>query len=156
MWVVLIRQAVTHQLGGTFQSHSIDPEYVQLKNLITALPDGAATYWVPSRQRFGFTSQSHRGLSASDEIPAGNLTAILSSLQSAEAKMRLNLKGIMYVIVPYDTSGEIFLTDRAYNHAMYEQTIEAVGRIPWLVPVEAFTKVRVWRMKNDGLNETIP
>lgn len=148
MWAVLIRQAVTHDLSGTFQSHWIDPEYVQLKNLMTALPDGAATYWVPSRQRFGFTSQSHPALSASEKIPGGNLTAILSSLQLADIQLRLEQEGIVYVVVPYDTAGEIFLTDRVYDQTIYEQTVEAVDKIPWLVPVETFTKVRVWSLKS--------
>lgn len=148
MWAVLIRQAVTHQLGGTFQSHVIDPEYIQLKNLITSLPDGAATYWIPSRQRFGFMSQNHPALSESDEISGGNLTTTRSSLLSADAQLRLEQKDVVYVVVPYDTSGEIFLTDRLYDKTIYEQTVEAVARIPWLAPVETFTKVRVWSLKS--------
>lgn len=146
LWVILIRQAVMHQLSGTFQSRPIEPEYVQLKNLITSLPEGGSTYWVPTLQRFGFTSKSHPAISLGEEIPGEDLTAILSTLQSTDTEIKLKQKGVVYVVVPYDTSEEIFLTDRAFDQKKYEQTIGTVDKISWLKPVESFTKIRVWKI----------
>ena len=53
---------------------------------------------------------------------------------------------IKYVIVPYDSQGEIFLKDRKYNTEIYQSTISDVKKIPYLKQVDGFGKIAVFEV----------
>lgn len=64
----LIRQALMGQLGGTFKTHNVPKEYVQLKELLSSQPEFFRTLWVPRTQNFGFFSNNHPMLSSENLI----------------------------------------------------------------------------------------
>ncbi|MDP2638252.1 MAG: hypothetical protein Q8P26_04290, partial [Candidatus Levybacteria bacterium] len=65
-WFIIIRQAIVEEIGGTFKSRSIPREYIEFKEYVISQPQGSKSLWIPSRQRFGFSSDSHVGISAFD------------------------------------------------------------------------------------------
>lgn len=122
VWALLIRQALTHELTGTFQPQPIEPEYVALKNLIVTLPEGAPTHWVPAVSRYAFSTATHPALVF--ERTANGL-----------------------VIVPWDSRGEIFLTDRKYDDELRQKYIASMSALLNLQRDPTFTKLAVWKIK---------
>ena len=113
-WLVTVRQAVTGQLGGTFTHHAIPTEYEVLKDLISQ-PEYFRTFWVPRWQRYGFSSYMHPAVDAAAVLDTGSPSAILNWLDSKEGMEALSRWSVKYVILPYDSQGEIFLEDRKYS-----------------------------------------
>lgn len=117
-WLVTIRQAVTGQLGGTFTTHTVPSEYEVLKNIINQ-PDYFRTFWVPSIQRYGFSTFMHPAIDAATVHNTGTPSA-----------MQLSRWGVKYVILPYDSQGEIFLDDRKYSEEIRNRFQKALDMNP--------------------------
>lgn len=126
LWTLLIRQALTHDLGGTFRPQPIEAEYLKVKELIKDLPDGAQTFWYPSVSRFAFYSTEHPAVPLSQPPATGS-----GSL----------------VIVPWDSRGEIFVSERRYDDGVRLETIASISAIPFLERIPNFTKLSVWKIK---------
>ncbi len=56
--------------------------------------------------------------------------------------------GVKYVIIPFDSEGEIFLEDRQYSHQKRVELEEKLDQIPWLEKIENFDKIAVYRTPN--------
>jgi hypothetical protein len=69
-------------------------------------------------------------------------------LKKENAEKYLQDAGVKYVVVPYDSEGEIFLKDRKYDEATYEKTVDAVRKISWLTEIPGFGKIHVFVVKN--------
>ncbi|OGG28610.1 hypothetical protein A2971_02810 [Candidatus Gottesmanbacteria bacterium RIFCSPLOWO2_01_FULL_46_21] len=121
LWAILIRQALTHELTGTFQPKPIDPEYIKLKELILS-SEKSSSFWVPSVSRYAFFSTEHPAI-AGQIGPEG------------------------YIIVPWDSRGEIFLTERQYDDTLRQEYIASVSALPNLQRDPAFTKLAVWKIR---------
>lgn len=121
LWALLIREAVIHQLTGTFQPKTIDQEYIKLKELIISSQE-SSTFWIPAVSRYTFSSPEHPAIGG-----------------------QIGSRG--YVIVPLDTRGEIFLTDHTYNDVLRQETIASVSALPFLERDPNFTKLAVWKIK---------
>src|SRR5579859_7204467 len=142
----LIRPALLGQLGGTFKSHSVPNEYVQLEKFLNSQNGFSRTLWIPSVQRFGFYSYQHPAVAAEGFFPTATLSGSLEFLQSPQAEKQLQESAIRYVVVPYDSEGEIFLKDRAYSSKLYEQTVKQVEGIQWLHEISGFGKIHVFEV----------
>jgi hypothetical protein len=142
----LIRPALLGQLGGTFKTTTIPAEYTKLEQFLSSQNNFSRTLWVPSKQRFGFYSNNHPEMSAQILF---NITDNKQLMQKLDVSEKLLQKaGVRYVIVPYDSQGEIFLSDRKYDNKVYLQTITQVKKIPWLIPISGFGKIAVFALPN--------
>lgn len=121
LWAFLIRQALFHELTGTFQPKPIDPEYIKLKELILSSPS-SSSFWVPAISRYAFSSRMH-------PVHTGYIGS----------------SG--YVIVPWDSRGEIFLTEREYDDSLRQVAIASVSALPNLVRDSTFTRLAVWKIQ---------
>jgi hypothetical protein len=128
----LIRPALLGQLGGTFKKHSVPNEYVQLEKFLGNQNNFSRTLWVPVVQRFGFYSYQHPAVSAEDFFHVASVSGVIDMLNKENAEKMLEDAGVKYVVVPYDSEGEIFLKDRKYSNALYEKTVQDTAKIPWL------------------------
>lgn len=131
-WAFIIREAVLGQLGGTFQPKPVPAEYVKLKDFLASDQRFYSTAWVPSKQRFAFSSETHPALEV-QEFPK-NLN-------------ELKQNNVKYVIVPFDSRGEIFLTDRKYDENIYRDFLHLANSQEWLFRVDLFGPIGVFAIK---------
>ncbi|MDP3998025.1 MAG: hypothetical protein Q8P89_00205, partial [bacterium] len=168
-WLFLIWPAWMGQLGGTFKTHNIPKEYVQLKEFIASQPEFFRTLWVPQKQRFGFFSNNHPALFAqhlvsptvcqpplcsivNQSVKPENFDPLvkseveildkvreysLSYFKHPEASKVLSQMAVKYIVVPYDSEGEIFLQDRKYSREEREKYIKFLSGIPWLKKIDS-------------------
>ncbi len=144
----LIRPAFLGQLGGTFKPHSVPPEYVRFERFLDAQSQFSRTLWVPTAQRFGFYSYQHPAISADDFFHIASLSEATLELRQQTTENILQNAGVKYVIVPYDSEGEIFLKDRRYDNVLYLQTIKSLNTISWLKKLPGFGKIAVFEVPN--------
>ncbi len=146
--ILLIRPAIFGQLGGTFKTTEIPSDYVKLEKFLSSQSNFSRTLWIPAIQRFGFYSNFHPAIPAQNLFNTVDYSQILKNLRMPEAEVFLQETGVRYVIVPYDSQGEIYLKDRKYNNEIYQKTINEVKKIPYLKQVGGFGKIAVFEVSN--------
>jgi len=115
-----------------------------LEKFLSSQNNFSRTFWVPTQQRIGFYTNTHPAIPAQDFFKSVNNTQIFNILKTSE--LLLQESGVKYVIVPYDSQGEVFLKDRKYSHEVYFKTIEEVGKVEWLKRVEGFGRIAVFEV----------
>jgi len=144
----LIRPALLGQLGGTFKSVEIPSEYVKLEKLLSHDNRFYRTIWVPQIQRFAFFTNNHPAISANDLFKVNSPKEDVNFLNKKEALKTLEESSVKYVIIPYDSMGEIFLTDRKYDDKVYAKTINDLSYVSWLKKIEGFGRITVYEVSN--------
>ncbi len=69
----------------------------------------------------------------------------LSYFNNPEAFKILSQMGVKYVVVPYDSEGEIFLRDRKYSNQERQEYIAFLDSIPWLKRIDGFEKIAIYQ-----------
>ncbi len=146
--IFLIRLTLFGQLGGTFKRHDVPKEYAELKDLLNSQHQFFRTLWIPRQQRFTFVSNTHPAIEAMPLFEATNSAQIISRLQGSESQRLLEKLSVKYVIIPYDSLGEIFLKNRKYDEGQYEDTIREIKRTAWLKKLDGFGKIAVFEVPN--------
>jgi len=130
-------------ISGQIKIHQVPQEYVQLKNFLDSQKTFSRTLWIPQWQRFGYFSNLHPAIGR-EELLKGNAKKQISQLDQSLLKD----SSIKYVIVPYDSKGEIFLKDRRYDNKSYQETVADIRKIRWLKEVDGFGKIGVFEVPN--------
>lgn len=136
-WLFTIRQAALGQLGGTFVRHSVPQEYRDLERFLRVQPNFARTLWVPRQQRFSYGTLDHMPVEAEPLFGATTAAELKGKLESPISMEFLGDLGIGYVMIPYDSLGELFLQDRKYDEKKrqeYETVLDGVG---WLTKIRS-------------------
>jgi hypothetical protein len=144
----LIHPALLGKLTGTFKSTVIPNEYVRLSNYLSSQNNFSRTFWVPTTQRFGFSSNNHSTISAASFFQLSDNPQIIKKLRSENTEKLLQESGVKYVIIPFDSEDEIFLDDRRYSEKAYLNTIKEINSIPWLKKMDGFGKIAVYEVPN--------
>jgi hypothetical protein len=147
-WIISIREAVTGQLGGTFKEHRIPTEYSKLENLLSHDPEYYRTFWVPSVQRFGYTSNIHPAIDAMGITGESSASGVINWLNTEGSPEQLRRWNVRYVIVPDDSLGELFLTDRKYDNQIYLSSVKNIRKIFWLRELPGWSKLKVYELDN--------
>jgi len=159
-WLFTINPVILGQLGGTFKSHEVPQEYLSLKDYLNDQSDFFRTLWVPRQQRFTFGSQSHPAVEASPLFNATNSAKLAEAFRQKNTQDYLSKLGIKYVVIPYDSLGEIFLEDRKYDAKKRIELEESLDGINWLDKIQRgkitiyenkFFKDHFWLENNDKL-----
>ena len=146
-WLLyLIRPAILGQLSGTFSSTQVPQDYIRLEQFLSSQNNFSRTLWVPTLQRFGYYSNAHPAIPANDFFKTSGYSNVLQNIRIDKTKNLLRESAVKYVIVPYDSQGEIFLKDRKYNNDIYQKTINVVKQIPYLKQVSGFGKIAVFEV----------
>lgn len=166
-----IREAFSGRLGGSFRCKEIPADYLKLKDFLLA-DDKAATFWIPIRQRFGYYSLKQPAFGASYWIedekclePFCSLKisqfnrqyfgchpnekcfpADASFLANPNSLAELKKLGIRYLIIPFDSEGEIFLYERKYDGEAREKLEKFLDTIPWFKKVPVTEKIAVYEI----------
>lgn len=146
----LIRPVFLGELRGTFQKYEIPYEYTKLKDFLYANPNFFRTLWIPQRQRFGYYSAQHPAVDAVTFFNATDSAAIVKILtdrdKSATTQALLAKSGIQYIIIPYDSQGELFLDDRAYSQKEREAVEQALDDVAWFLKKEGLKTIAVYEL----------
>jgi hypothetical protein len=145
-WLVLIKPAWTGQLGGTFKPHPMPNEYVKLKDFIYNQNTWFRTYWVPIRQRFGYFSDTNPAIDSVGLLQAQNEGDVYSFLQDKGPEYLIRW-GVKYVIVPFDSEGEIFTKDYIYNPKQRDQLVASMSAVAWLKKNTEFKEIGVYEIE---------
>lgn len=131
-FLVLLKPALLGQLSGTFSPHEVPSDYIKFKNYILAQNAEFNTLWLPSAQRYGFSSMQNKAIAESDLFLVEDISSSSALLNNNKAKEQLRSLNIRYVVVPYDSLKEIFVYDRKFNDSLYVKTINELKNIRWL------------------------
>lgn len=168
--LLLIKPAILGQLGGTFKTKEVPQDYIQFKGFIGNQNEFFRTFWVPKEQRFGFFANNHPAISAESFVtdsvcqePFCSLKEKMSEEWSEECLPNdrcyvrelsyflnpktaeaLSLMAVKYVIVPFDSEGEIFLAERKYNHQQRKEVEEFLDTIFWLKKIDVTDRIAVY------------
>lgn len=144
--LILIRPAILGQLTGTFKSTQLPGEYVELSKFLSSQNTFFRTLWIPAVQRYGFHSNNHPGISAHSLFSSPNYSNVLKNIRMN--KDLFEQSSIKYIVVPFDSEGEIFLTDRIYDPKKYLATIKNISKIEWLKKTNCCGKIAVFEVPN--------
>jgi hypothetical protein len=147
-FLLLISPALLGQLGGTFKTTSVPAEYFRLEKYISNQSEFSRTLWIPTVQRFGYYSSNHPAVSAQDYFKLYDQKILLKELSKNETEELLQHASIKYIIVPFDSEGEIFLEDREYSEDKYTEFVDQVNEISWLSEIEGFGNIKVFELSN--------
>ena len=147
IWFFLDRQAVLGQLGGTFAYHTVPREYVDLKNLLANDREYYRTLWVPRQQRFAFVSARHPAIEANPQFSATSAAELSRALSDPKIKDFLSAASVRYVIIPYDSLAEFFLSDRNYSEKERANYKEMLDRVPWLTKIQD-SRITIYETKS--------
>jgi len=144
----IIWPAWTGNLDGTFKKRNVPNEYIKLKNFLSKDVMFYRTFWVPSYQRFGFRSDTHPSVSGQDFLNKYNRYDVVRYLEKTASQEELQNLAVEYIVVPFDSQGEIFLYDRKYDNAQYLKTIERLSNNSFLKRIDDFGKISVFKIPN--------
>ncbi|MFH1833015.1 MAG: hypothetical protein ABH816_02500 [Candidatus Levyibacteriota bacterium] len=140
----LIRPIFLDKLNGTFKRHEISKEYLELKDFLNSQKDFSRTLWIPRQDRYNFYSCLHPAVSGEDLFSATNSAEIIRKLKMDQTRELLSNFSIKYIIIPFDSFGEIFVKDRKYNEKEYSSTVNLLNSINWLKKIEDFGNIIVY------------
>lgn len=144
LWILTIRQAYTGDLKGTYDTHVTPTEYLKLSQFVSEDRDFFRTFWVPSVHRFGYASDMHPAISGMQITGETSASGVIRWMNNPESQLQLARWGVRYIIIPEDSTGEIFLNDRKYDHKLYNQTVTGISGLTWLNPIPGWEKVRIF------------
>jgi len=134
------------QLGGTFKPSNIPNEYIVLENFLSSQKTFFRILWVPQFQRFGLNSIVHPAVSSEGFYGKNGIQQVVDELKKEKAERILEESAVKYIIVPYDTEGEIYLKDRKYDQALYLKILNEVSGIRYLKKIDGFGKIGVYEI----------
>ncbi|MBI4064987.1 hypothetical protein HY409_01270 [Candidatus Gottesmanbacteria bacterium] len=136
-WFTTIRQAVTGQLGGTFAYHTTPVEYKQVQVFLESQKGFSRTFWVPRQSRFTYASLDHLATEAEPLFSATNPGQLKEILTLPSSQKLLSDIGVGYVMIPYDSLGELFLKDRIYDNTLRKEYEAVLDGTAWLTKINA-------------------
>lgn len=147
-WVVTVRQAVIGQLGGLFREAHVPVGYTKFASDIFDSKEFFRTFWIPTKQTFSYQSALHPAISSMDLLHESSVAGVIAWFGNDSAQKLLVRYGVKYIVVPDDTNGQIFLSDRVYDETLYKDAVASVSAVPWLKEVQGYGKVRVFETPN--------
>ncbi len=132
LWVLIHRQGFLGQLRGTFTPRIVPKEYVVLKDFLLSQDGDFVTLWVPKHQRFGYSSYTQKAMNSQDEIADVSPREFAAAIATEGGKMMIQSRDIRFFIIPFDSEGEIFLTDHRYDGLKRHAWEEWLDRVVWL------------------------
>lgn len=142
-----VRQGLVDELTGTFQYVPIPQEYTNLATFISSQKTFYRTLWVPNQSRFRFTSNNHPMLIASDIFASNSASTITNKLKNPPEEKYLQDISVKYIIIPDDTTKEIFISDRKYDDKQRQIFIRDLDTIPWLQK-KSFNNIVVYKLQS--------
>lgn len=145
-WAITIRQALSSQMAGTLKQTQIPPSYHLFQTFLENDMQFYRTLWVPQVQRFGYFSPNHPPIVAEDFFKIYSYDEFVKKLNLETTKDALRKMSIKYIVVPYDSEGEIFLDDRKYSDEIRTKLILGLSKIKGFHEVKTFDPIGVFEI----------
>jgi hypothetical protein len=147
LYLILIRQTFFHFSQGILQTRTIPAEYYALQDFLREQKQFSRVLWMPAQQRFAYVSDTHPSLNGYEFFHVSSASGMIAVLQKKSTKMLLQEGAVKYVILPYDSEKEIFLTDRTYDDRLYNKSLFALEKLAWLKKERQFGKLVVFSIE---------
>lgn len=136
LWSILCIPALTSSLSGTFNQNQPADEYKALSSSIGKEQQFFRTLWVPRQSRLADPSAIHPTVEAQPLLKATDAAQLKSIFAKKIIQEYLSDRAIKYIILPYDTYGEIFLDDRKYSEKEREKYKKVLDNTYWLKKIQ--------------------
>lgn len=146
-WGILIREVFLSKVSGTFEKKEIPIEYLDYKQEILKDDNFYRSLWVPKQHRFAYVDESHPLIEANAFFNATNSSELKNKFNEKDTQDLLSRLSIKYVVIPYDTQGEIFATDRKFDEAKRQDVENFLDEVSWLKKIQD-GKLTVYQTKN--------
>ncbi len=127
-----IREGLTGKLNGTFSYTPVPNEYLELSKFLSSRSNFFRTLWIPEQSSFRFASETHPMLISDNVFGSNNTLAIIKQLEKPGEEIKLQNLSIKYLVIPSDTTSQIFLTDRKYDDKKRQSLINQLDKISYL------------------------
>ena len=127
-WLFTIRAVFTGQVTGNFRPLELTHEYVELKDIIANDTEPYRTLWVPSADKFVYSSDLHPFLTSDALWKNASVGALLTIFDGSEFFKTIENAGVRYIIVPQDLEKRIFLSDYKFDTSIRNSIIETMER----------------------------
>lgn len=144
----LINPALFGKLSGAFKSASVPNEYIKLEKYLSSDKNFYRVLWFPTVQRFGYYSNLHPAIPARNFFTEVDNKLLVKKFKQKDTPRVLTESSVKYLIIPYDSQGEIFLKDREYNRNLYLFTLEQLKSVSWLKNVKQIGKIYIFEIEN--------
>lgn len=146
LWMIPLRTH-TRTILQSFGGYTIPEEYGRLTRFLADQPQFFRTLWIPQWQRFGYFSDMHPAIGRFDLLTDATPAGQLKQLEEPGMREKLSRLGVKYIIVPYDSEGELFVNDRRYDEEQYVQTMEVLRMKDWVTEKGSFGRIGVFELE---------
>lgn len=143
-WWVTLFPFAKGEVKGTFASTTVPSEYFALEKVLSSQSQFSRTLAVPWRHRFLFQSENHPIIDARDVFKSTDPKIIVDAFADSGTERRLRDLAIKYVVVPHDSTEEIFLTDRKYDAEKRNYAVAQLDKLPYLKKYKDFANLTVY------------
>ena len=144
-WLFTLRLVFSGKVNGNITPPKITEEYHVLKNILVDDHSPSRTLWLPSIEKFGYSSKIHPALSASSVFSESSPSGLMRVFNSPENIKRIESFGIKYIVVPKDIEQRIFLDDYMYNEQLRSNLIELLDSLPSIHKRSDFSELAVYQ-----------
>jgi len=146
-FVLLIRPAIEGNLRGTLTSVNVPQDYLNFKKNIYGNPDFFRTFWIPTTQRFSYYDFNHPAMSAQDYFNTNDPVKTLKLLSRNGQEEELSRLGVKYIVIPFDSERNIFLTDRKYDPKKRLDLEKNIEKISWIKNKKRFGGITYFELE---------
>lgn len=149
-WGITIREVCVGSIHGTLDAVSVPDDYRIFEKQIGSDHAFFRTFWVPTVQRFAFPTVNHPSIDAIALTKESSASGVMKWLETRGAEAQLLRWSAQYVVVPIDSAGEIFTTERRYDDAKRISILNQLDALPWLKRQSQYANLGVWKIKSDS------
>ncbi len=143
-WGITLLPILRGEVRGTLIKTTVPSEYFELEKVMSSKSEFSRTLAVPWRHRFVFQSENHPIIDARDVVKSTEIKQIVDAFADPSFERRLKDLAVEYVVVPHDSTDEIFLTDRKYDAELRTYVVNALDKLPYLTKYKDFVNMTVY------------
>lgn len=147
-FIFLLKPAFTGEFTGTLKHSELPREYAELKNFLTQQNSFFRVLWFPASPHYAYFSNEHRLVSADEFFHMNDVQKLSAVLKQPSNEKLFQESSIKYIIVPFDSEKQIFITDRKYDQQNYDKSVNTLNTIEWLQKVKTFGSIQVYEITN--------
>lgn len=145
-FIWLIYPAITNGLHGTFEPTSVPRDYDELTDFLSSQSNFFRVMWVPQIQRFGYSSPIHPAVAANTFFQQYTISSLSANFENPQVQQLLQEQSIKYVIVPFDSQKEVFITDRKYDQMLHDRLVASLSANSWFTRNISIGKIKVYEI----------
>lgn len=143
-----IRPVLLGQIGGLFKTQEVPIEYRTFEKYFSSDPSFSRIFWVPTYSRFSYYSLNHPAIIGANYYGVNSADDTIEKISKEGEIDNLARLGIGYIVVPFDSQGEIFLNDRKYDEKQYLQAVKRMRAVEDVREIKGFGRNIVFQISN--------